>query len=119
MKCIIAGSRTITDYDEVKKAFDECPFKSDITEIVSGAAKGVDTLGEKLAFERDIKLSRFPADWNLYKKRAGVIRNQQMGDYADCAIVVMPEGGSTGSLHMLNYMKKLDKPTHVRYVKEN
>jgi hypothetical protein len=43
MKCIIAGSRTINDYDIVVKAIKESGFA--ISEIVSGEAAGPDTIG--------------------------------------------------------------------------
>ena len=47
MKVIIAGSRDITDYSLVCRAISESKF--DITEVISGTARGVDTLGEKWA----------------------------------------------------------------------
>lgn len=117
MKCIIAGSRTILDYEEVKQAFEDCPFKDQITEIVSGCAKGVDSLGERLAFEKDIPLARFPADWKRLGPKAGPIRNTQMGDYADCAIIVVPQEWTSGSAHMHSYMVTLKKPVFVRHTK--
>ena len=43
MKCIIAGSRTINDYDILVKAIKESGFA--ISEIVSGEAAGPDTIG--------------------------------------------------------------------------
>ena len=61
MKVVIAGSRDITDYDILLKAIKECPFQ--ITEVISGCARGVDTLGEKYAEEYGLKLHLFPADW--------------------------------------------------------
>jgi hypothetical protein len=117
MKCIIAGSRSITDYDTVKAAFNACPFKDKITEVVSGTAKGVDILGERLAFEYDIKVSRFPADWKRFGKRAGRIRNEQMGDYADCVIAVW-DGYSTGTKHMVDYMCQINKRVFVYCTRE-
>ena len=116
MKCIIAGSRSIEDYDEVWKAFENCPFADEITEVVSGCAKGVDTLGERVAFAKGIPVAKFPADWKRFGKRAGPIRNEQMGDYADCAIIVW-DGISTGSNHMRRYMESLNKQVYVRIVK--
>lgn len=44
MKTIIAGSRWITDAALVYRAIDLSGF--DITEVVSGASCGVDTIGE-------------------------------------------------------------------------
>lgn len=109
MKVIIAGSRDITDYDTVVNAVDNHPFES-ITEIVSGCAKGVDTVGERIAENCDIPLQKFSADWSKHGKAAGPIRNRQMAEYADAAIVI--HNGSKGSLNMIETMKKLNKPVY-------
>lgn len=99
MKTIIAGSRSITDYEIVKKAIETSGFT--ISTVVSGTANGVDKLGEQYAKEKHIKIKKFPADWNTYGKRAGYLRNVQMAEYADACIIVW-DGESKGSLHMYN-----------------
>ena len=86
MKVVIAGSRDITDYGILLKAIKECPFE--ITEVISGCARGVDTLGEKYAEEYGLKLHLFPADWKKYRNAAGPIRNAQMADFADAVLCV-------------------------------
>ena len=48
MKVIIAGSRGVEDYALVEEAVKQSGF--DITEVVSGTARGVDLLGEHWAF---------------------------------------------------------------------
>lgn len=114
MKVIIAGSRDINDMNLLTKAIEDSGFQ--ITEVVSGGATGVDRLGENWsAWEFTSKpgiqkLTRFPADWNSYGKAAGPIRNKQMAEYADAAIVI--HNGSKGSLNMISQMKKLNKPVH-------
>lgn len=108
MKVIIAGSRDITDYDTVVESMGDCSF--DATEIVSGCAKGVDTIGERIADNLDIPLKKFPANWDKHGKAAGPIRNRQMAEYADAAIVI--HNGSKGSLNMIQQMKKLNKPVY-------
>lgn len=115
MKCIVAGSREIVDYNLVVEAFTLCPFADTINEIVSGGARGVDKLGEKLSEDRDLSLSKFLADWNGLGKKAGIVRNCQMGDYADVLIAVW--NGSNGTKHMIKYMKSLKKPVFVCIVK--
>jgi len=125
MKVIIAGSRSITDFETIKKAIECCPFS--ITEVVSGGAKGVDVLGEKYAGEEKIPLRVFRALWNKldspgaviktnswgkYNVKAGLDRNERMGDYADALIAVW-DGSSTGTRHMINYMHKLGKIVFV------
>src|SRR3954470_15364903 len=61
-KTIICGDRTITDYDLLKKAIEASGFK--ITEVVSGGAKGADSLGEKWAKENKVKIKVFKPDWD-------------------------------------------------------
>jgi hypothetical protein len=84
----------------------------DITEVVSGTAKGADTLGEFYAAEYDIPCKLFPPDWDKYGKAAGPIRNGQMKDYADAAIVFIWDG-SRGSANMIKQMEKAGKPAFV------
>lgn len=117
MRVIIAGSRSITNIKYVIDAIEFCKSTKniDITEVVSGAARGVDKLGEKWARENNIKISSHPADWNTYKKAAGYIRNKEMGEYADFLIAVW-DGNSNGTRHMINIMKKLNKPYYIHYV---
>ena len=109
MKIIIAGSRTIINMNLLIKAIKLSSFEITSTdEIVSGGARGIDSLGEKYAKQHNIKLTIFKPNWNKYGIKGGVIRNTQMSRYADCAIVV--HCGSKGSIDMINKMKKLNKP---------
>lgn len=112
MKIIIAGSRTFNDYQYLSEQLDLfCKDKEDI-EIVSGMARGADILGYRYAKEHNLKVSSFPADWDVYGKSAGYIRNMQMGDYADYLIAFW-DGKSKGTEHMINYMKRINKHGRV------
>lgn len=66
MKTIIAGSRTINDPSLVEQAVRKSGFK--ITEVLSGGARGIDQLGEAWARQNNLKVRRFPAEWNRYGK---------------------------------------------------
>jgi predicted Rossmann fold nucleotide-binding protein DprA/Smf involved in DNA uptake len=116
MKVIIAGSRSITDVDAVckaiQKAFITSWAASVITEVVCGMAPGVDTIGKSWAEAWAIPVKEFPADWDKYGKAAGPIRNRQMAEYADAAIVIW-DGKSSGSKNMITTMNKLGKPVHA------
>lgn len=101
MKTIVAGSREFNDYNLVKQSLDEC----DISEIVSGCARGADTLGECYALEHSIKVTKFPADWNTYGKSAGYIRNEQMAAYGE-QLVAFWDGKSKGTKHMIDLAVK-------------
>lgn len=131
MKVIIAGSRSIVDFEIVKKAIECCPFS--ISEIVSGGAKGVDLLGEKYASEGELPISVFKPSWsNLeapgaivktnrygkYNAKAGIDRNEKMGDYADALIAVW-DGESKGTRHMILYMEFLDKDVFIYNTSEH
>jgi hypothetical protein len=61
MKVIIAGSRTVSDIAKLERAIEMCGFE--ITEVVSGGARGVDTMGEHWANKERIPIRRFPANW--------------------------------------------------------
>ena len=110
MKTIIAGSRDITNPKHLHDALDEIDF--DITEVVCGLADGVDTMGLDFAIDYKVPYKTFPADWEKYGRKAGPIRNVQMGDYAD-ALIAIWDGKSRGTKHMIEYAKQKKLKTVV------
>ena len=117
MKVIIAGSRSLIKISAIREAIEKSGF--DITEVVSGCAIGADSLGEYYAKMNNIPIKQFPAPWDQYGKAAGAIRNARMADYADAAIVVW-DGVSKGSKHMIKQMHEHRKPCYVHvYVNDN
>jgi len=101
MKTIIAGSRSITDPRIVEVVIARSGFE--ITEVVSGRAPGVDTLGEEWAKAHGIRVEPFPALWRVrgaYNPLAGHERNQRMVNYAD-ALIAIHDGISPGTLDCL------------------
>lgn len=115
MKVIIAGSRKISDYSELLTAIARARFE--ITEVVCGMAIGTDKLGEKWARVNNLPVKEMPADWNKYGKPAGPIRNKQMAEYADAAIVLW-DGKSDGSRNMISEMNRLNKPVFIKIVEK-
>lgn len=114
MRVIIAGSRHMPyeSYDLINRAVEKSGFK--ITEVVSGHAEGADKLGELWARTNKIPCKVFPAEWDLYGRAAGPIRNGQMKDYAD-ALIVFIWDGSRGSENMRKQMEKAKKPYYAVY----
>lgn len=104
MKIIVAGSRDITNYAVVKKAILDSGWIDKETEIVSGMARGVDMLAVRFAQERGLELAQFPADWHKYGKPAGMIRNEEMAQYAD-ALIAIWDGRSFGTRGMIEIAK--------------
>jgi hypothetical protein len=111
MKVIIAGSRSITDYKTVESAIKESKFE--ITEIISGGARGVDKLGELYAVNNNIKLTIMKADWDKHGKSAGYIRNQEMSEIAE-AVIILWDGASKGTKNMLEVSIKKGLKSYVK-----
>lgn len=124
MKLIIAGSRSITDYEIVKQAVIASGYWKQYKhslEIVCGMALhwkwkenpdsgGVDRLGYEFAKRNNLVLHEFPADWHRYGKRAGFMRNEAMGDFAKAQegrLLAIWDGESKGTVGMVAYAKKI------------
>src|SRR5579863_9919802 len=97
MKTIIAGSRTIDSFADVEAAIKLSGFQ--ITEVISGGAQGVDTVGVNWAVANKVPFRYFYADWKNLGKAAGPIRNSQMAAEAEALILVW-DGKSRGSQDM-------------------
>lgn len=98
LSTIVAGSRDITNYEVVRAAIDSAPWG--VFELISGCARGVDTLAERWAAETRTPVIRYPADWRTYGKSAGPRRNREMAAYAE-ALILIWFGDSRGSADML------------------
>lgn len=116
MKLIIAGSRTITDYDIVKMAFNNFKFKDEITEIVEGGARGIDALGRRLGEEFNIPVTTMTAKWNRrdgsVDKTAGYKRNAEMAKYADMLLAIW-DFESRGTKHMIEIANNNEMYTEI------
>jgi hypothetical protein len=109
-KIIVAGSRGVTDFEIVRRAIEGSGF--DVSEVVSGKARGADALGERWARENGIPVKEFPADWERRGKSAGFLRNAEMARYAD-GLVAVWDGASHGTKHMIETMQSMGKPVWV------
>lgn len=76
----------------------------DVT-IISGGAKGADTLAADWATIEWTRYEEFPANWDKYGKKAGPIRNQQMLDEGKPDLVIAFPGG-VGTADMVRRAKK-------------
>lgn len=119
MRIIIAGSRTFNDYDLLKKTLDIFAIEYGKVEssmspgfyysttkilaecILSGKARGADTLGEQWAKANSVPIKEYPAEWDKHGKSAGYIRNKEMAENAD-ALVAFWDGKSKGTKHMID-----------------
>lgn len=113
MKTIIAGSRTVQEYDAVSEAISESGIE--VTEVVSGGADGVDSLGERWATEHDVPVTEFHPDWETYGGYAGLRRNEEMVEYADALIAVWDQQ-SSGTQHVIEEANDAGLELHVAIV---
>lgn len=112
MRTIIAGSRDFTDFAYFKGYMTTLPPWVEITEVVSGGAKGPDTMAIEWATIYNKSVKVFMAEWDRLGRRAGPIRNAEMSIYAD-ALVAFWDGQSVGTKHMINLMIDKGSWTYV------
>lgn len=119
-KVVVAGSRTINNYEFVERCIDEfVKLGGEISEIVSGGAIGVDAMAKKYALAHDYKYKEFKPQYKSSNDRkAPLDRNRVMAEYGDVLIVVW-NGCSKGTEHMMNAMKKEGKKVHLFYYVED
>ena len=85
--------------------------------IVSGCAKGADTLGERYASERGYQVLRYPAQWDKYGKSAGYRRNKEMAEVSNACIAFLSlTSENRGTKNMISTALKMN--LLVREVKE-
>jgi len=108
MKVAVIGSRTFDKYESVYNVLS----KLKITEIISGGAKGADSLAERYAKENNIPTKIFLPDWETYGKKAGFLRNTQIIE--ECEMVVaFWDGESKGTKDSLDKAEKLGKKVMI------
>jgi len=108
MKLAVTGSRNFKNYKVMKKVL----MKYKIEEIVSGGAKGADTLAERFADEHKIKKVIFKPDYAKYGKKAPLMRNRQIVDYVD-RMIAFWDGKSRGTKYTIDYARKNRKKINV------
>lgn len=112
MKLVIAGSRTLSPTIDITELIIWQAGIKDITEVISGKARGIDAAGEDFANANDIPIKHFPADWRTHGKGAGHIRNAEMAKYCDQGLLIW-DGESTGTMNMKDNLHKLGKPYYL------
>ena len=117
MKTIIAGGRNLvgdTAKRLVREAVAESGWSTQITEIVHGGARGIDSAADEVCSPLwTVKV--FPADWNTHGKSAGAIRNRQMAEYAD-ALIAIWDGETPGTRNMIETATKKGLKVFVKRV---
>ncbi len=106
MKTAIIGSRGISCI-RLEQFLPE-----NITEIISGGAKGVDALAAEYADSHGIPLRVFLPDYRQYGKKAPLVRNRLIVDACD-VLFAFWDGVSTGTAYTIRYAHERGKKIHL------
>lgn len=111
VKLAIVGSRGFQDYDALVEFIDMVIKENDyeVTEVISGGAKGADRLGELWAKTRGYPVTIYQAEWDKYGKSAGFRRNYDIIQGCD-VVFAFWDGESKGTKHDLELAEKFRKP---------
>lgn len=106
MRVAVIGSRGLS----VPNLEDYLP--QDMTEILSGGAKGVDTSAREYAVSRGIKFTEYLPDYNRYGRRAPLIRNVTIIENADIVFAFW-DGSSHGTRFVIEECRKRNIPVRI------
>lgn len=112
MKLAIVGSRNISGVN-IEEYLPE-----GIEEIVSGGARGIDSVAAAYAKANGIKLVEFLPDYKKYGRVAPLRRNDEIADYAD-EVIAFWDGVSSGTKYTVEAFKKRGKPVRIMKIKYN
>lgn len=80
--------------------------------IISGRARGADTVGVRWAEHYGYAVDAYPADWDRYGKRAGFLRNRQMLQEGKPDLgIEFPGGRGTADMH--SQLQRAGVPVYV------
>ena len=115
-RVIVCGGCHYNDYEVFKNQLDQVLAEYENVTLVSGHAKGVDTMAERYASEKKIPIKVFSAEWTKYGKVAGPIRNTAMLKYAleqNAVVAAFWNCTSRGTGNMLKQAKRAGVECHV------
>ncbi len=111
MRVAVIGSRNITNFDLSKF------LPESTTEIVSGGARGVDTLARKYAKDNGLKLTEFLPEYDKYGKSAPLRRNISIIENSDMVLAFW-DGKSRGTRFVIDNCNKRGVPVKIFLLEE-
>lgn len=115
IRVCIAGGRDFNDYAQLCDGMNavKAAHYNQTIEVISGAARGADRLGEKWGADQGLVVRSFPPDYeNNHPKQAPFIRNAEMAEEAD-VLVAFWDGKSRGTRHMIGCAFKQGLEIHI------
>ena len=109
MKLAIVGTRKPgINYAEWEALLLSKVDPNDVTEVVSGGAKGIDTYAKLFAARHHIPLMEFLPQYDVYGRYATLSRNKQIVREAN-TVIAFPSADSKGTLHTIKEAKQMGK----------
>lgn len=105
MKVAVVGSRDLAL--DITKYIPE-----NITELISGGARGIDNIAERWADEHGVPKQIFKPNYNLYGRAAPIIRNRLIVKASDIVIAIW-DGKSKGTKFIVEYAKQIGVPVKI------
>jgi len=129
VKIGIVGSRLYTKKEVVENIIDQCLEKYGEIKVISGGARGADTLGKEVALEKKLPYVEYnpahenwneysgkPKDWYGKKYNVGNFfqRNTFIAEDSDILFAFIPTGHqSNGTMDTVGKAEKLGKITYI------
>lgn len=118
IKLAIVGSRSITDEKFVNRILNCYKFMFGLPiKVISGGAKGIDSIGEAWADKLGIEKQIFLPDWDNNGKAAGFIRNEDIIKNCDVCLAIW-DGESHGTKNDFELCEKYNKELLIFNMKE-
>lgn len=92
-RVLVCGGRDYAGRADMFRDLDALHASDGIECIISGCARGADTLAIQWAIARGVTVAQYPADWITHGRGAGPVRNQQMLTEGKPDVVVAYPGG--------------------------
>ena len=108
-RVLVCGSRDFGDrglvdakLDEVRERLGGVPMR-----VISGAARGADSLAADWARKNGVPCDEYPAEWDRYGRSAGYRRNERMlAEGRPHLVVAFPQGESRGTRMIMDIAAK-------------
>lgn len=106
-KILVTGDRNWTNYERIYTILQQLIQYYGRYTVISGECKGVDLLAKTACQQLNLEYIGYAADWNLYGKAAGPLRNKQMLNEKPQLVLAFHNNiiNSKGTKHMLNIAK--------------
>jgi hypothetical protein len=111
VKVLVCGSRDWTDEDAIADVLAE--YAPDYPTIIHGAARGADSIADRVAKTYGYTVKPFAADWYGMGRRAGIIRNLRMLDENPDLVIAFQINGSRGTQHTIDEARRRGIPVEV------